>query len=97
MKLISKIVACVALSLSSQIFAETTPAETGNSKGDATKGQQIATQVCAACHSADGNSIIPANPSLAGQHAEYITKQLNNFKSEDGKPAARESPIMAQW
>ena len=94
MKLISKIVACVALSLSSQIFAETTPAETGKSKGDAAKGQQIATQVCAACHSADGNSIIPANPSLAGQHAEYITKQLNNFKSEDGKPAARESPIM---
>ncbi len=94
MKLISKIVACVALSLSSQIFAETTPAETGNSKGDAAKGQQIATQVCAACHSADGNSIIPANPSLAGQHAEYITKQLNNFKPEDGKPAARESPIM---
>ena len=94
MKLISKIVACVALSLSSQIFAETTPAETGKSKGDAAKGQQIATQVCAACHSADGNSIIPANPSLSGQHAEYITKQLNNFKSEDGKPAARESPIM---
>ncbi|MEO6431539.1 MAG: c-type cytochrome [Nitrosospira sp.] len=94
MKLISKIVACVALSLSSQIFAETTPAETGNSKGDAAKGQQIATQVCAACHNADGNSIIPANPSLAGQHAEYITKQLNNFKSEDGKPAARQSPIM---
>ncbi len=94
MKLISKIVAFLALSLSSQIFAETTPPETGKSRGDAAKGEQIATQVCAACHSADGNSIIPANPSLAGQHAEYITKQLHNFKSEDGKPPARESPIM---
>ena len=75
-------------------FRRNRSAETDNSKGDAAKGQQIATQVCAACHNADGNSSIPANPSLAGQHAEYITKQLNNFKSKDGKPADRESPIM---
>lgn len=92
-KLISNIVASVALALSSQVFAETAP-EAGNSKGDSAKGQQIATQVCAACHNADGNSIIPANPSLAGQHAEYIIKQLNNFKSKDGKPAERENAIM---
>jgi cytochrome c553 len=53
------------------------------------------TQVCAACHGADGNSAQPANPTLAGQHAEYTLKQLVNFKSQDGKPADRGNPIMA--
>ncbi|SEP11190.1 c-type cytochrome [Nitrosovibrio sp. Nv6] len=93
MKLISNIVACAALALSGQVFAQTAEADNSN-KGDAAKGQQIATQVCAACHNADGNSLIPANPILAGQHAEYIIKQLNNYKSKDGKPPVRESPIM---
>ena len=37
--------------------------------------------VCAACHSADGNSMLPAFPKLAGQHAEYIAKQLADFKA----------------
>ena len=36
--------------------------------------------VCAACHGADGNSPNGAWPSLAGQHASYIYKQLNDFK-----------------
>jgi cytochrome c553 len=89
-----RVLLLVALALSNQISAETAP-EAGNAKGDAAKGQQIATQVCAACHNADGNSVIPTNPSLAGQHAEYITKQLQSFKPKGGKPAERENPIMA--
>ena len=94
MKSISNMVfILVSLALSNQIFAEAVP-ETDKIKGDATKGQQIATQVCAACHNPDGNSVIPANPSLAGQHAEYITKQLENFKPQDGKPAERASAVM---
>jgi cytochrome c553 len=36
--------------------------------------------VCAACHGADGNSTNPLWPSLAGQHASYIYKQLMDFK-----------------
>jgi cytochrome c553 len=36
--------------------------------------------VCAACHGADGNSAIALNPKLAGQHPEYLLKQLTNFK-----------------
>ena len=63
-------------------------------KGDPAKAQPIATQVCAACHNADGNSAIPANPVIAAQHAEYAFKQLVNFKSEGGKPAERPSPVM---
>ena len=64
-------------------------------KGDVDKGQEIAGKVCAACHGPDGNSPLAANPSLAGQHAEYIYKQLSNFKSKDGKPAERNNAVMA--
>jgi cytochrome c553 len=50
-------------------------------KGDPAKAQQIVTQVCAACHNADGNSTIPANPVIASQHADYAFKQLINLKA----------------
>jgi len=42
---------------------------------------QSVTNICAACHAIDGNSAITANPKLAGQHPEYLYKQLTNFKS----------------
>jgi cytochrome c553 len=64
-------------------------------KGDPAKAQQLVTQVCAACHGADGNSAIPTNPSIAGQHAEYAFKQLTNFKAEPGKTPERPSPVMS--
>ncbi|MFX5141982.1 c-type cytochrome, partial [Acinetobacter baumannii] len=64
-------------------------------KADAAAGKTNATQVCAACHGADGNSAIPANPKLAGQHPEYLYKQLMNFKAKDGKPAERVNGVMA--
>ena len=48
---------------------------------DLAKAQQIVTQICAACHGADGNSAAPANPNLAGQGADYITLQLAHFKA----------------
>ena len=63
-------------------------------KADASKGQQIASQVCVACHNADGNSTVSANPKLAGQNQDYLYKQLKNFKAADGKPAERVNPIM---
>jgi cytochrome c553 len=65
-------------------------AEERAAKPDLAKAQQIVTQVCAACHGADGNSVSPANPNLAGQQAEYISVQLAHFK--DG---TRSNPIMA--
>jgi cytochrome c553 len=61
---------------------------------DAAKAQNIAAQVCAACHAADGNSTAPANPKIAGQIPEYLHKQLADFKPQGGKKPARESPIM---
>lgn len=58
-------------------------------KPDIDRGRQIATAVCAACHAADGNSTVPANPRLAGQHADYVAAQLAAFKA-----GTRPSPIM---
>ena len=61
---------------------------------DAAKAQNIAAQVCAACHAADGNSIAPANPKIAAQIPEYLHKQLADFKPQAGKKPVRESAIM---
>jgi len=58
--------------------------------GDSDAGRPIANQVCAVCHGSDGNSPLSANPNLAGQHAEYLYKQLVEFKS-----GARANAIMA--
>lgn len=69
-------------------------AEEAKAKADPAKGKAIAETVCVACHGADGNSPAAANPNLAGQGAEYLYKQMTNFKSVDGKPAARNNAIM---
>ena len=53
----------------------------GAAKPDLAHAKQIVDTVCAACHGADGNSVAAANPNLAGQGAEYITRQLQHFKS----------------
>jgi cytochrome c553 len=50
-------------------------------KPDLAKGQATSTAICGACHTADGSRGSPANPILQGQHAEYLVKQLTEFKS----------------
>jgi cytochrome c553 len=77
-----------AISLATPAWANPEPAAAA--KGDAAKAQKIVNDVCGACHSTDGNSTSPAYPSLAGQHPEYIAKQLGEFKS-----GARKNAIMA--
>jgi cytochrome c553 len=47
--------------------------------GDPVAGKAEAAQ-CAACHGADGNSVAPEFPNLAGQHAGYLVKQLSYFE-----------------
>jgi len=44
---------------------------------------------CGACHGADGNSVNPVWPSLAGQHPTYTVAQLQAFKT-----GARSEPLM---
>ena len=67
----------------------------GATKADIAKGQQVASQVCVACHATDGNSTLAANPKLAGQFPEYLQKQLVNFKAQGDRKAERENPVMA--
>lgn len=54
---------------------------------DAGKAKSL---TCSACHGADGNSVNPLWPSLAGQHATYAYEQLKAFK--DGR---RSDPLMS--
>jgi cytochrome c553 len=37
--------------------------------------------LCVACHGTDGNSINPVWPNLAGQHQQYLARQLSLFKN----------------
>ena len=53
-----------------------------NAAGDAKAGQAKAA-VCGACHGADGNSMAPNFPKLAGQGERYLLKQMHDIK--DGK------------
>ncbi|WP_163933979.1 cytochrome c [Paraferrimonas sp. SM1919] len=48
--------------------------------GDAEAGKALSA-TCAACHMADGNSMVPMWPKLAGQHPQYLIKQINDFKA----------------
>lgn len=84
---VTKLLAVAGLATAGFAFANSPAAPTA--KADPAKGKVLVEQVCAACHGADGNSVAAANPSLAGQHADYIVKQLTEFKS-----GARKNPIM---
>ena len=79
------------LTKGADVYAQMQPAP----KVDPARGQQIASQVCAACHGADGNSAAPANPRLAQQHSEYLYKQLLDYTVRQGQQRpARENAIM---
>jgi cytochrome c553 len=72
---------CVFTSSAMSAEGAAVAAQSPAAKPDLAKVKQIVSQVCAACHGEDGNSASPANPSIAGQHAEYITLQLAHYKS----------------
>ena len=52
--------------------------------------KKIVTEVCQACHGADGNSATADYPKLGGQHPDYLAKALRDYKS-----GLRKNPIMA--
>ena len=64
-------------------------ASTSLSAGDIARGKELSAS-CAACHGADGNSTIPANPKLAGQYDSYLVHALKSYR--DG---SRQNAIMA--
>ncbi|HIA08543.1 MAG TPA: cytochrome c [Chromatiaceae bacterium] len=56
--------------------------------GDAAAGKGKAA-MCAGCHGANGVSIAPMYPNLAGQKEAYLAKAINDYKS-----GARNDPTM---
>ena len=56
--------------------------------GDAEAGRKKSVP-CQACHGANGVSVSPEFPNLAGQHPDYIAAVLRHYKN--GK---RKNPIM---
>ena len=76
MKLLKPFYIFVLLSISPYIFADS-----NDDSLELEQAKKIVTNLCIACHGMDGNSPLPANPNLSGQHAGYITKQLMQFKN----------------
>lgn len=102
MRLICALFCVLSIGVTSTFAAEpaTTPAAAPATEhlaapAEAAKSpaETIVQNVCAACHAADGNSVVSVNPKLAGQHPEYLIKQLTEFKS--GKRANAVMSAMA--
>ena len=64
--------------------------------GDVNAGKEKST-TCAACHGPDGNAPVNIYPKIAGQHADYIYKQLQEFKlgMTSGGKEGRMDPVMS--
>jgi len=99
MNRIAKLLAIVALAVPAAAMTGLASAsEQVAAKADPAKGETLYTQgapdrnvpACLSCHGANGNSAAAANPKLAGQHPEYVHKQLDNFKAK-----SRSNPIMS--
>jgi cytochrome c553 len=59
-------------------------------RADAATGQSTyAAKGCIGCHGAGGISVVATYPSLKGKDAEFISKNLTDFRS-----GARKNPIM---
>lgn len=77
--------------LAALVLVVVAPACTTPGLPDAERMDSLVTSVCQPCHMADGNSVVPQFPKLAGQQATYLEKQLNDFL--EGK---RSGEVMAQ-
>lgn len=71
-KVLMLVLTGLTISIATSVWAEGGNAEAGKTKS----------ATCAACHGMDGNSTNPEWPKLAGQHANYIIKQLTDFKDD---------------
>ena len=52
-----------------------------DAKADQARAEEIVSGRCFLCHGMEGESASPVFPRLAGQHSEYIAKQLADFKA----------------
>ena len=63
-------------------WSQTGLAATAALTGDADAGK-AASATCGACHGADGNSMVPSFPKLAGQGEKYLLKQLIDIRENN--------------
>ena len=61
-------------------------------EGDPAAGASKYKEACEVCHGPGGNSIVAAQPILAGQHPEYTAAQLAAYRS-----GQRQNVIMASF
>ena len=66
-----------------------------HAQADEARAKKIIGGSCFLCHGAEGESASEVFPRLAGQNAEYIAKQLENFKSGKRKSSAM-APMVAE-
>jgi len=71
-------------------YFDSLPRDKGGREPVGTPPESIST--CSACHGNDGTGTIPENPTLSGQHADYLAQALNDYRL--GK---RQNPIMASF
>jgi len=83
MKNISFAMAIIALFVSGSAMA-----------GDVAAGKAKAAQ-CAACHGTKGVSPMGLYPNLAGQKEQYLTKQMNDFRSGSRKDPTMQAMAVA--
>lgn len=76
---------------SALMASETAPV---GAAGSASAGEAKAGTICVACHGPQGNSIVPMWPKVAGQHPDYIFKQLMDYKAGN-RENAQMSPMAA--
>ena len=73
-----KILNCLLLSFAGTLFATESPN----------------TSICAACHGSTGVSVNSMWPTIAGQYARYIEKQLLDFKAGKTRPSETMQPFV---
>lgn len=90
-KVATAIAAWALVATTTVIAAEATPLMDG---GDPEAGETLS-ENCVACHGQDGNSPQGQWPNIAGQHAGYLFKQLQNYKTGEARSNAQMSGMVA--
>ncbi len=81
-----------AMSLSGQDIADVAAYFAGRplvATGTATRPVPKAAQLCVSCHGPEGIGVAPMYPNLAGQHASYLARAIQEYHNKD-----RQNPIM---
>ncbi|MCB5188378.1 cytochrome c4 [Methylobacillus caricis] len=81
--------AVLVVSIMIMVIGAASHAEDEADAAEAVNKAPASAQICGSCHGADGNSMVPMFPKIAGQHPEYLEKQLKNIKAN-----VRMSPVM---